>query len=255
MQRNNHTKFILTPIAGVLKDSVNACKGISDSIETQPLSEYIYQTTFLKMTGASEQKLKCICWEIATFDYDYRYQMLSKPLGECSSFEDKKNVFRDILKAIINLHPSYDFGALFTKEMKQELIENVRRNIISVIEGTILSTWEARSFLQFKSNPIVINKEIDHKSFANNTLDNKAKMPCSFLENDLMEYYKTVVYRHRNRCAHNLRSYQNNLPTLKTLMSKNYECGHYFNIFFVLILMDVLYMTLYKEYLSILKSI
>lgn len=250
MQRNNHTKFILTPISEILKDTVNACKGIK-GIEAQSLSEYIYQTTFLKMTGASEQKLKCICWEIATFDYEYRYQMLSKPLGECSSFEDKKNVFKDVLKAITNLQPSYALDGLFTEPMKSDLIENIKYTIISIVEGTILSTWEARSFLLFKSKPITVNgKTVNHNSFVNKNNDT-----YSFLESNLIEYYKTIVYKHRNRCAHNLKSYQNNLPTLQTLSSKNYEYEHYFNMFFILILMDELYMTVYKEYLSIFKSL
>ena len=203
------------------------------------------------MTGASEQKLKCICWEIATFDYEYRYQMLSKPLGECSSFEDKKTVFKDVLKAITNLQPSYALDGLFTKKMKSDLIAKVKYTIISIVERTILSTWEARSFLLFKSRPITINgKTVNHNSFVNKNNDT-----YSFLESDLIEYYKAIVYRHRNRCAHNLKSYQNNLPTLQTLSSKNYEYQHYFNMFFILILMDELYMTVYKEYLSIFKSL
>ena len=30
------------------------------------------QSIFMKMTGAQEQKMKCICWEIATIDFDLR---------------------------------------------------------------------------------------------------------------------------------------------------------------------------------------
>ena len=76
MQNNEQGKFILTPIADILQETVNACKGIGQGIETQSLGEYVLQTTFLKMTGAQEQKLKCICWEMATIDYRYRYQFL-----------------------------------------------------------------------------------------------------------------------------------------------------------------------------------
>ena len=53
MVNAKHTKFILTPIFEILKDCVNATKGIGIGIETYPLCEYIMQTTFLKMTGAS----------------------------------------------------------------------------------------------------------------------------------------------------------------------------------------------------------
>ena len=76
MGYGKHTKFILTPVFEILKDCVNATKGIGTGIETYPLCDYIMQTTFLKMTGASEQKLKCILWEIATNDYTFRYEFL-----------------------------------------------------------------------------------------------------------------------------------------------------------------------------------
>ena len=93
MYNSRHTKFILSSLATILKEAVSACSSIGDGIETQPLSEYIFQTTFLKMTGASEQKMKCICWEMATNDYQYRYQFLKKNYGECSSYDDKNSIY------------------------------------------------------------------------------------------------------------------------------------------------------------------
>ena len=56
MQNSSQRKFILTPIASILRDTVTACNGVGHGIETQSLGEYVLQTTFLKMTGASEQK-------------------------------------------------------------------------------------------------------------------------------------------------------------------------------------------------------
>ena len=89
MVNAKHAKFILTPIFEILKDCVNATKGIGIGIETYPLCEYIMQTTFLKMTGASEQKLKCILWEIATNDFHFRYEFLKTSYGECSNIKEK----------------------------------------------------------------------------------------------------------------------------------------------------------------------
>jgi hypothetical protein len=39
------------------------------------------QSIFIKMTGFQEQKLKCIVWELATDDYEYRYHKLTDKLG------------------------------------------------------------------------------------------------------------------------------------------------------------------------------
>ena len=96
-----HNEFIQTPIFNILQECVLACNGLDDNIETQPLHEYIMQSVFLKMTGASEQKLKCICWEMATEDYEYRYDFLNnKKYGECSSYDEKSKIYKDIIGQI-----------------------------------------------------------------------------------------------------------------------------------------------------------
>ena len=56
-----HTDFILTPLMEVLKDGVDACTSMPVGIENGALGEYFMQSLFLRMTGAQEQKLKCIC--------------------------------------------------------------------------------------------------------------------------------------------------------------------------------------------------
>lgn len=251
MRNNIHTKFILTPIVEILKETATACRCIGIGIETQPLCEYIMQTTFLKMTGASEQKLKCICWEMATYDYDYRYQKLTKPLGECSCYDEKKSVYNDMLYVISNLDPNYCFDSLFSNDAKNKICERIKENIIKVMSGTSIENWESRCFLLYKNEPL---KFLDSKLFSNKATDKNAKFPYGFFEKDLKDYYESVVYRHRNRCAHNLKSYQNNLPTLKTLVKPNYEYENYFHMFSVLMLLDEIYITMYKEYLNLLND-
>lgn len=80
----SHKKFILSPLSDILKNATSATFGLRNGIETYPTFDYILQSVFLKMTGAQEQKMKCICWELATYDYDYRYKRFTqKTLGEC----------------------------------------------------------------------------------------------------------------------------------------------------------------------------
>ena len=97
----NHNNFILSPIGEILKDMVSASSGVGNGIESFPLLDYIMQATFLKMTGAQEQKMKCIGWELATYDYEYRYKFTQKPLGECSSYDEKEKIFNDIIYQIV----------------------------------------------------------------------------------------------------------------------------------------------------------
>lgn len=253
MKTSIHSSFISTPIFELLKESVNVSRCIAKAMETQPLCEYIMQTTFLKMTGASEQKLKCICWEMATYDYDYRYRYLSnKDRGECSSYAEKKSIFDELLLNMKNMDSHYNFDNLFPKNVKKEMCEDIKNIIISNVSGTAIEKWENRSFLLFKKDPFKFTNE---NLFANKPKSNEAKLPYGFFEKDLKDYYENVVRRHRNRCAHNLKSYQNNLPTLNTLIKQDYDYENYFHMFSVLMLLDNLFMTLYDEYRKLLTNL
>ena len=54
------------------------------------LKDYFLSSIFLRMTGAQEQKLKCICWEIATHNYDFRYEYMKKVWGILLIMKSKK---------------------------------------------------------------------------------------------------------------------------------------------------------------------
>lgn len=300
MRNNNHKKFILSPIFGILNETIIACRGIGVGIETQALSEYILQTTFLKMTGALEQKMKCICWEIASNDYVYRYQYLKKNYGECSSFEDKNHIYRDLIHAIVKIDKTFQFFSIFSDiditqivseklktkietaifnqkkktgrelyadelikltngmthyYMKQNLndkdrncfiqkslLKNINRKIIEIIEDSPIAIWEQHNFMYFKSNYNDIYGEI--------IVSEK-----SLFDEKLRHYYNEIVYKHRNRCAHNLTSYQDNLPTLTTLISDTYKYENYFYRFAILILIDDIFMRLFDKYSVALNNI
>lgn len=70
-------------------------------------------------------------------------------------------------------------------------------------------------------------------------------------DKNLLENYLKyeLLYNHRNRCAHNTQSYQQNLPTLEILQNKNYIYENYFIRFAVLILIDQIFILLYDKYL------
>lgn len=293
MRNNTHTKFLLTPILSILKESIIACRGIGIGIETQALSEYVMQTTFLKMTGALEQKMKCICWEIASNDYEYRYQYLKKNYGECSRYEDKNHVYKDLINAIARINKSFNWYSIFfdidispiVKEslkakidaaivnqtrkkgrelhadeinklsdgithyyMRQNLtdkdrsifaqkmiLKDINGKIIELVKDSPISIWEQRNFLFYKSNC----NDIYSESFMSNK---------SLFDTKLIEFYNEIVYKHRNRCAHNLKSYQDNLPTLSTIISDTYKYENYFFRFAIVILIDEIFIRLFNKY-------
>lgn len=297
MHSNSQQEFILTPIAKILQDTVTACNGIGPGIETQSLGEYVLQTTFLKMTGASEQKLKCICWEMATNDYEYRYQYLKKNYGECSAYMDKSNIYRDLIERIAKCDPSFSVASLFndidisTKEneliekkiketqkrqeakkghkltsveaqklsdgmrahwlknglcMKERanysrtvFFEGIQDMVEGIVGGTLVAQWDQHNYLYF----------VNHwKGLASG----RFAIGDVLLDKDYQEFYTEVVYKHRNRCAHNLASFQRNLPTLKSLTDESFVNDNYYNRFSMLILLDEIFVRLYKVYIEVL---
>lgn len=290
-----HRKFIMTPIASILRDTVTACNGIGNGIETQSLAEYVLQTTFLKMTGAQEQKLKCICWEMATNDYDYRYHYLKKDYGECSSYSDKNSIYRDLVEMIVKYDTTFSVAELFcdvdisskenelidikitrTKNTQEEkkgrkltdaelqalingikaswakygigeedrakysriiLFESMQELVEEIIGGTMVSQWEQHNYQNYIKN---------WKSLANDQF----ALGNALMDKDCQDLYTNVVYKHRNRCAHNLLSFQNNLPTLKTLVGEEYVYDNYYYRFSFLLLLDEIFTRLYKTYVK-----
>lgn len=69
-----HTDFITSDIFEIVDDAIMSTSAISPNIAHYPLCEYLLQSVFLRLTGYQEQKLKCILWEIASDDFDFRYK-------------------------------------------------------------------------------------------------------------------------------------------------------------------------------------
>jgi len=229
---DKHKDFILSPISGILSEVVAANNGIGAGIETYPLSEYIFQSVFLKMTGFQEQKLKCIVWDLATNDYFYRYKRYTQsPFGECSSYKEKKDIYKDLIDLIVNFKSDFTAHRDIDKNLlEEETLEEMK----AIFTGTNLSTWAQNSFIDFENDPAVIPavEFITEKNL---------------FEAKLQEKYD-LLYRHRNRCAHNTLSYQENLPTLNTLLKTNPKNDNYFVRFSLLVLLDKIFMNLYTTY-------
>jgi hypothetical protein len=239
MRLNNHTDFILSPITDILRDVISASAGIGSGIETFPLCDYVMQSAFLKMTGFQEQKMKCICWELATNDYEYRYEFTRNPLGECSSYKDKQAIYKDLIKQIIKQIGTFDAS---TDIKKADILRSTTLDIKDLFWDTNLSIWTQNSFNEYHS----IWKEVKQNHFAN---ENTTLFTAIRNGISLKKMYEEHLYKHRNRCAHNTLSYQQNLPTLKTLVSEEYRYENYFIYFSILVLIDKVFIELYNKYL------
>lgn len=245
MHLNIHADFILSPITEILKDVVSASAGIGNGIETYPMCDYVMQSVFVKMTGFQEQKLKCICWELATVDFEYRYDNNTKTVGDRSSYNDKQSIYKDLIgyvkKHIENFNVQTDIN-------KSQILSTATDRVKSIFKHTNLSIWSERSFNEY----LTIWSEIEEKHFAND--DTNLFTATGNNEISLQRIYRNHLYKHRNKIAHNTQSYQQNLPTLKTLISEDYKFENYFIWFSILVLIDEVFRELYQIFLQTLDN-
>lgn len=233
-----HKDFILSPITGILKEMVSANILIGSGIETYPMSEYVMQTVFLRMTGAQEQKVKCLGWELATIDYDYRYRRYSKGTpGEGSTYTDKQAIYKDLINAIRHHAPAFDIE---NENIGERVREETQSEINQLFLQSSLTNSSERPFRDYQQAwPLILDNHIARRN--------------NLFENVLQEKY-ALLYSHRNRCAHNTFSYQENLPTLHSLVDDSQIFENYFIRFSLLIMIDKILMFLYERYLNLIDE-
>ena len=71
-----HKDFILTPLSSLIEQTLRPLDLYKGQICNYIMKEYVLQTLFMKLTGCMEQKAKCILWDIATHDFEYRRDFL-----------------------------------------------------------------------------------------------------------------------------------------------------------------------------------
>lgn len=238
--KNNNNDFILSSVSDILINLVTASSGIGNGIETFPLCDYIMQSVFLRMTGHQEQKMKSICWELASNDYDYRYEFNKASLGECSTYKDKQSVYKDLIMEIKKVSPNFKIS---TDINRGAILKATSDEVKTIFNNSSLATWLQKSFNDY----LMIWNFIGSKYFAGDETNLFAAVNN---ETSLKTIYEEHLYKQRNRIAHNTISYQHNLPTLKTLICDNYKYQNYFLYFSIIILIDKIFIELYKFYIN-----
>lgn len=308
MYTDIHTEFIQTPIQTILEQGINASCSLTFGIETFPVSEYYLQSLFLRMTGAAEQKMKCILWQMATDDYLYRNRFLNyQGLGECSTYSSKNKVFKDLVTQITNIKPNFDIQSIWddyvydpavlvqdrskweskergNRQKKKDLIikkcidkgNSMKRDEIDIMgdEDNVNNHLSANkrnsrvtqileevqllsantSFEAWRNVDLLNYQKHCQKMIKGSDVATKNKDGVNLLSGNLVKLYDNLVYLQRNRIAHNTVSYQQNLPALESLSSEDYYLHNYFFRFAIILIVDEVFMRLYKAYLLAIKE-
>lgn len=233
---SKHKDFILSGFEELIENTVISSKGISMSIGSFGICEYVFQTLFLRLTGASEQKMKCLCWELGTEDFDFRRDYLEQnsKYGEMSSYDSKKYVYQNLVKIISKSDDSFLVESYIDKTV---ILQEIKSFIVNLFKDTMLSTWNLRDYNCFEIL-------FDDVFIPENIAKNKNEL----LAGNLLNAY-SKLYAYRNRCAHNLLSYQQNMPLLKELALDEYKYENYYIRFALLLLVDRVFIELYKMFL------
>lgn len=234
MNSGMHVDFILSSIWEVLDEGIQAVSLLTDDISSYPMAEYLIESLYLRITGYQEQKLKCIMWELATGDMELRYNYLNgkNSIGECSRLEDKNKVYQALRGAIerngLNKY-------LPSQSEIENIISDVRIKFTDRLSKSIFVKWFPRKYEQF------VDFSARIESRPQGYLSGKKCLGGDDLLNDA---YKKA-YTHRNRCAHNLRSYQTNVPSLSRYGNDDKGNDNYFSYIFINILIDEAFRVLF----------
>lgn len=236
-----HKEFILTPLSSLIEQTLQPLDLYKGQICNYIMKEYVLQTLFMKLTGCMEQKAKCILWDIATHDFEYRRDFLynNSKQGEYSKYESKNYVY----KTLVN------HGGIIDDQRKGELLTQLEYFKVNILEKSILKVWLPRELREPEINNISNWKICIEEKKGNNKNGNKKKGKKGEiilkLFNDTLEEIYNKLYTHRNRCAHNVFSYQGNAMNPQKI--KEVGDASYATWFTLLVLMDMIYMEQYEK--------
>lgn len=234
-----HTDFIISDIFDVVDDAIMSTSSIGQNIAHYSLCEYLFQSVFLRLTGYQEQKLKCILWEIASDDLDFRYKYLSGSvkINECSQLSDKNIVYNILKKTLEDKNHPF----LFPDEIEiNRQISEIKDNLISKFETSVFRKWLPREYSRF----IEFSNNIRYKR------DGYFTLKSIFGGDNYLNEAFDKLYRHRNRCAHNLLSYQSNVPKLLDFTKDTDGSDNYFTRILLLCMIDNVFTRMFKFYIN-----
>jgi len=221
-----HKEFILTPISSLIEKTLLSMDLYKGQVCNYIMKEYVLQTLFLKLTGCMEQKAKCILWDIATHDFEFRRDFLTQitpKQGEYSTYDSKNEVYKTLIKQV----------KMIGESKKKKLLNQLKEFKDNILEKSIAKEWFPRELRNLEIKELFTIKRWGQESLFNTPLNDKIY---------------TSLYNHRNRCAHNVLSYQGNVMSPKRIK----ETGeyNYASWFILLVLMDMIYMELYRRFIK-----
>lgn len=241
MFRSTTGDFIFSPLSDLLAESADAIRVAEAGMMGYQMADWVMPTVFLRMTGAQEQKLMCIYWDLGSLDLDQRYQRYSGKMGGMSCYDEKFKVCIELLSYIVrndqNYNPATDID-------RQTLMDESKHRVEVICGNSVMKEWYASEYKDFEDATVMFNpNEL--------VVWNSEKQKCTALLGGQLYSAFDALYHYRNRCAHNSTSYQMNFPKFQVLSGSYAIYENYFIRFYILILLDMLFVHLYRTVVSL----
>lgn len=245
-----HQDFIAAPITKIIADAINALN-INSGIGIIATKGFFEQSLFMQLMGFLEQKCKCIQWELATDDYEYRYKNFchDKQKGY-STYEDKNTLYKQLIDKNGKKKVNYSLD-------RQKIFDETKNFIEAFWGDNVFSRLYARNYADYCAESEVIQnlliKEMtdEHGKIIPALLINKSNMiggkDDKYIDFDKKEnpLYETI-YKARNRIAHNTKCYQTTTFTFADI-NKNHIIDNFVVWLITLCFIDTIYIKLFKD--------
>jgi hypothetical protein len=236
-----HDDFILTPLSEIVNEAIISCSGLGFS--GIKLRDYVRHALLLRLTGALEQKCKCISWEIATYDFIYRYENFEKnsQLGY-SGYQEKSKLAKYMFEKIHDVEYS---------SIIQKCFCECKKYFDDSIFPSDFADWFGRDSKSIADSVVELQKVL----VVDTTSGKKMKKTLLREDNNQNALYEKI-YRTRNSYAHNTKCYQAektsfaDLSSLELTFSNN--CLAWF---FTLLYIDLVFIESYKKTMDRLRVI
>lgn len=251
---SKHSEFILTPITVLLEEFILIASAIDWNMKSFSITEYMLHSLFLKMTGAQEQKFKCLVWEIGTEDLKYRRENIYEKweYGECSTLEAKNKIFKKLYENIKKNQWNREHK-LIKDDVRSNIYNHAKQSIIDLYEKTIKYSAYPREYNDFID---VWGKLLSNDTFLieenNDLVPVKKRENISKTKGDLILFKDAYenLYDNRNLCAHNFKVSQTNCYDLSKMRKNENITNNYFFFFALLIVIDSFVILLYKYFIN-----
>ena len=148
------------------------------------------------------------------------------------------------MQNIKKIDPDFNVSYLYNSD----IINKTKTEIETILDHSTIQIINDKLFYYFKKFELIEGDGIIHTNSEKTTpeLIRKAK-------NEKAPYLFNIyesLYRQRNRIAHNTLSYQKKVPKLDVFKEKNLFIENYFIWFFLIALIDNIFMDLFKRFVN-----